>query len=62
MKLRKEIANPEVAVTLRLGAPVKAAQACLPNDGTHWRSLSLNAGALALTVPDRLLVVKLTRP
>lgn len=57
---RNDIANADVPVTLRVAAPLTGAQVCCPNDGSDWKDLPRQANALVLSVPDKLLILRLT--
>jgi hypothetical protein len=57
---KKDIANPPVAVTLTLGQAVKRAATYLPSQGVTATLLPVTSRALKLSVPDEVLIVKLT--
>ena len=57
---KKDIANPPVAVTLTLGQAVKRAAAYLPSQGVAAAPLPVTGRVLKLSVPDEVLIVKLT--
>ncbi len=57
---KTDIINPDVVVTLRLATSITRAQKCLPNDTTSWADAAITNNTLRLSVPDKILIVKLT--
>nr|CAA9244948.1 GH119 [uncultured Armatimonadetes bacterium] len=58
---RKDIRNPDAAVTLHLGSPVRSAAVYRPGQGSQaLKAVASPSRSIALSVPDELLVVRLT--
>ena len=57
---KKDIANPPVVVTLTLGQAVKRAATYLPSLGVTASLLPVTSRVFKLSVPDEVLIVKLT--
>ena len=59
---RKDVVNPPVPVTLTLNTPVVSAASYLPGQSATVQQTWHEARTLALSVPDEVLVVRLTLP
>lgn len=47
------------SLTLRLNTAIASAAICIPNDGTNWTTAPIVDGTISLTVPDKVLLVRL---
>lgn len=60
-KPHREIIPPPMPTTITLPASIKTATVYLPNNGTDGTPATITNGQLSLQVPDRVMVVKLSR-
>ena len=59
---KKDIVNPPAAVTLTLGQSVARAVTFLPAQGVTGTPVPVTKRTLKLSVPDEILIVKITPP